>query len=363
MDQLRTGRLAIVIVNWNSGRWLRRCLESMSNCEHLDRVSQVVVIDNDSHDNSCDELPTMEVPFCVIRNDSNRGFAVACNQGARYCHAEYLLFLNPDTELRANSIAVPLEFLDDPCNRDVGICGIQLLDHRGQVARSCSRLPTSYNLLTRAWRLHCLSRRLFPPQFLKEWDHSETRVVEQIIGAFFLVRTPLYEQLSGFDERFFVYFEEVDFCERTRQLGIKTVYLSSAQARHVGGGCSIKDMGRAHFFLLRSRMAYAKKHFSRWQSILIDISTLIAEPFIHFISYTVRLKWKKMRLLFYTFGLLWHDRIRLGDTGDHSVMCKELQTRTQEVTHVKPPMQTRIDDCEAASAQTTPTAVECGCLP
>jgi len=302
------GRLGIVIVNWNSGPLLRSCLTSMLATRGLDRVGQVVVVDNASHDGSCDDLPQIGVPVAVIRNDSNRGFAAACNQGAAACHAEYLLFLNPDSELLADSLSVPLGYLDDPCHQSVGICGIQLLDERGRVARSCSRLPTGFSLVTMALRLHGLSRRLFPPHFMKEWDHAETRAVEQVIGAFFLVRSRVFEQLGGFDERFFVYFEEVDFCERTRQLGLQTLFLASAQARHVGGGCSNQVRGRSLFYSLRSRIAYADKHLPRWQSLLVLASTLLGEPVIRIALATLKLKWKNIGQLIYAFGNLWQDQ-------------------------------------------------------
>ncbi len=308
MDQSKPGRVGIVIVNWNSGPLLRLCLESMSACDQSDRITQVVVVDNDSHDGSCDDLPQSTIPVCVIRNDTNRGFAAACNQGAAECRAEYLLFLNPDAELLANSLSGPLDYLDDPRHQDVGICGIQLLDERGRVARSCSRLPTCHSLVTMALRLHGLSRRLFPPHFMKEWDHAETRVVDQVIGAFFLVRSSLFAQLGGFDERFFVYFEEVDFCERTRQLGLQTVFLASAQARHVGGGCSNQVRGRALFYSLRSRIAYAEKHFTRWQSNLVLAATLLCEPVLRIGFAALKLKWKNIGPLIHGFGKLWQSR-------------------------------------------------------
>ena len=313
MDHSSPGRIGIVIVNWNSGPLLGRCLESMRVCQGLDRVSQVVVVDNNSHDGSCDDLPTVNGCVRVIRNDGNRGFAAACNQGAALCaeaatRCDYLLFLNPDTELLSNSLIRPLEFLDDPRNQKVGICGIQLLDESGRVARSCSRLPTGFSLVSMALRLHRLSKRLFPPHFMKEWDHSQTRVVDQVIGAFFVVRGSLFDQLGGFDERFFVYFEEVDFCERTGQSGLETVYLASAQARHVGGGCSNQVRGRSLFYSLRSRLAYADKHLSWWMSTLVLILTMVCEPAIRILSAAAKLKWKCAGQLGYAFGSLWQDR-------------------------------------------------------
>ncbi len=308
MDAATKGRLGIVIVNWNSGDMLRQCLASMAVCDRFDRVAQVVVVDNNSRDDSCDDLPSLTAPVKVIRNADNLGFAAACNQGAAVCSAEYVLFLNPDSELLPNSLSVPLQYLDEPQNADVAICGVQLLDESGRVARSCSRLPTCFNLTAMALRLHSVSRRLFPPNFMKEWNHADTRDVEQVIGAFFLVRRSVYDQLQGFDERFFVYFEEVDFCERTRQLGLRTVYLATAQAIHVGAGCSSQVRALSLFYSLRSRLLYAKKHFPVIAAFTVQAATLVGEPVIRVTKATLGLKWQQIGPLLFAFSKLWQDR-------------------------------------------------------
>jgi N-acetylglucosaminyl-diphospho-decaprenol L-rhamnosyltransferase len=333
MSALQSGQIGIVIVNWNSGNLLRRCLQSLSAVQSLDRVSQVVIVDNESHDGSCDALPLLGVPLFVIHNNSNRGFAAACNQGAAICSSEYLLFLNPDSELQANSLCQPLAYLDAPEHQDVGICGIQLLDARGNVARSCSRLPTCYSLVTMALRLSRLSKHLFPLHFMKEWDHAQTRSVEQVIGAFFLVRFGLFLQLGGFDERFFVYFEEVDFCERTRQLGLKTVYLASAQALHLGAGCTAQVKGYSLFYSLSSRLAYAQKHFPAWQSMLVIASTMIAEPMIRLMAASIKFRWQSIGPLLFAFGNLWLRRFTRAPS-NQSATVEQCEPKNRESARV-----------------------------
>jgi GT2 family glycosyltransferase len=308
MKTTNSSQVGIVIVNWNSGEMLRSCLSSMMVCDQLDCLEQVVIVDNNSADDSCENLPSLPVPVRVIRNTENRGFAAACNQGATVCHGKYVLFLNPDSELLPNSLSEPLRFMDEPWNANVAVCGIQLLDESGRVARSCSRLPTCFNLTAMALRLHSVSRRLFPPNFMKEWDHAQTRDVEQVIGAFFFVRRSVYDQLGGFDERFFVYFEEVDFCERTRQLGQRTVFLAAAQAIHVGAGCSGQVRGLSLFYSLRSRLLYANKHFSRAAAFTVQAATLVGEPVIRVTRAALGLKWKQIGPLTFAFRKLWQDR-------------------------------------------------------
>lgn len=303
------GSLGIVIVNWNSGNYLRACLASLLYCDALDQVAQIVVIDNNSHDDSWRDLPELPCPFRLLRNSSNRGFAAACNQGATLCRSEYVLFLNPDTILQPDSLSEPLEFMDAPRNTDVGICGIQLIDRRGQIGRTCSRLPTMTSLLALALRLYTVLPSLFPPHFMKEWDHAETREVQQVIGAFFFVRQELFTQLGGFDERFFMYYEEVDFCEQARRLGRRIMYLSSARAQHAGGGCSHQIRGRSLFYTLKCRIQYARKHLTPAQAHSIAFATLLLEPAIRGTTMVLSLRLKNLRHLLHAFSLLWCDWI------------------------------------------------------
>ena len=101
----------------------------------------------------------------------------------------------------------------------------------------------------------------FPPPFVSEWAHDETREVDQVMGAFFFVRRSVFEALGGFDERFFVYFEDMDFAVRARERGWRSVYLATAQAFHRGQGTTERAVPRRMFYFARSRILYARKHF------------------------------------------------------------------------------------------------------
>ena len=248
--------LDIVIVNWNTGDLLRDCLRSLDESDAAP-VERVVVVDNDSNDGSAEGLRLDQLPLKVIKNDANRGFAAACNQGSVGSTANYLLFLNPDTRVERDTLSKAVDYLD--AHADTGILGVQLVDASGEVQRSCARLPTPSRAVGMMLGLDTVG--LVPPHFQTEWDHSETREVEQVIGAFFLTRRALFEELQGFDEQFFVYFEEVDFTVRARALGWKTVYFAGARVYHYGGGSSEKVEDRRLFYMMQSRLLYFAKHF------------------------------------------------------------------------------------------------------
>jgi GT2 family glycosyltransferase len=264
--------IAIVIVNWNSGPLLAHCIRSIG-AYHSGLVEHVVVIDNASADESLAMLPgagDVPVPLRVVRNDVNTGFAAACNQGAALTNSKYLLFLNPDAELMNDSLRAALEYLESPDHRDVGVVGIQLEGEDGNVARSCARLPAPARLLAYSLGINRLRPFRSWATRMEEWPHDCTRIVDQVIGAFFFTRRSVFDLLAGFDERFFVYYEEVDYSARMKAHGYHSVYLAGVRARHVGGGSSRNIKAKRLFYSLQSCLLYACKHFKpvgRWVTI------------------------------------------------------------------------------------------------
>ncbi len=264
----------IVIVNWNAGKLLSDCIESI-NVYGKPFVSRVVVVDNCSSDDSVNFLIRSN-DVDLIQLEENIGFGRACNLGAKHCKSKYILFLNPDARLYKDTLEIVLNFMNDIENSNVGICGVQLEDGDGNIARSNSRFPSLKGLLSHAIGLTKLIPHLGDP--MSEWDHSSTQKVDQIMGAFFFVRNNLYNKLSGFDERFFVYFEEVDFSKRAKNLGWSSVYLANAKAFHFGGGVSRQVKARRLFYSLRSRIQYIFKHLNLIEVTLILLVTIIIEP-------------------------------------------------------------------------------------
>lgn len=271
--------LDIIIVNWNAGSLLQDCVRSIGEARRDGfRLGRVVIVDNGSRDGSLDGLAPAELPLKIIRNPDNRGFAAACNQGAHGVHADYLLFLNPDTCLFADSLSAPLAYMEATQNQSVGICGIQLIDENNEVSRSCARFPTPRMFFSKIFGLDRLFPGFFQSHFMDEWGHKESREVDHVIGAFFLVRRRLFEQLNGFDERFFIYLEDLDFSLRAKKSRWASHYLSDARAYHKGGGTSEQVKARRLFYSLRSRILYGYKHFTPLQATLLLVSTLCFEP-------------------------------------------------------------------------------------
>ena len=271
-------RVDVVVVNWNGGELVSACLASLRDAAGNDPFFHVVVVDNASTDGSADDVDAGAAPLTVVRNAENVGFAAACNQGAAEGCAPYVLLLNPDAAVTRDDLRRTLDFLDAPAQETIGVCGVRLLDEHDEVARTCARFPSPGRAW--AWMLG-LDRVLpgrFPPHFMTEWDHASSRDVDQVMGAFFLVRRPLWEALHGLDERFFVYYEEVDFCLRARARGARTYFYAGAAARHVGCGTTDAIRATRLFYAVRSRVLYGFKHFPRPAAWLHLAGALVIEP-------------------------------------------------------------------------------------
>lgn len=298
--------LDIIIVNWNAGDQLRDSLESIEAVRTNGfKLNRVVVVDNASTDGSADYLDDVDHPLVVIRNAQNWGFAAACNQGAKDSQSDYLLFLNPDTRLFEDSLIKPLVFMEQPENQKIGITGIQLVDEDSRVTRTCARFPTPGMFFSKMLGLNMLFPRCFPSHFMSEWDHGQTRDVDQVMGAFFVIRRQLFETLGGFDERFFVYFEDLDLSYRANSADWKTLYLADAKAYHKGGGTSEQVKATRMFYSLRSRILYGYKHFGWFSATFLMAGTLFVEPISRFALAIWRGSGREAKETLKGYAMLW----------------------------------------------------------
>ena len=301
-----TPTLDIVIVNWNAGVQLRRCLDSIETADRRGfELHRVVVVDNASSDSSADHLQPGTIPLCNIRNSENRGFAAACNQGAKGTPSSYLLFLNPDIVLTPESLSAAVGFMESKQNSKAAVCGVQLVDDQGTIAVSCSRFPKPRHFYAYILGLNYLFPGRFPDMVMREWDHHETKSVDIVMGAFLLMRRPIFETLGGFDERFFVYYEEVDFLHAVHQAGWQSYYVATAHAFHKGGGCSSRAKAMRLFYSLRSRLLYSYKHFGWISASGVALGTLLAEFFSRLVYALCRGCTAEVRDTLKGYTLLW----------------------------------------------------------
>lgn len=269
-------RLDIVVVNWNSGGQLIRCLKSMAAPSFPPGCS-VFVVDNSQNLDIGAGCPS-GMPCEILRPSGNLGFGGGCNLGAKAGGAEFILFLNPDVEFFDGSFQELLAYLDSGrISADSGIIGLRLLNPDGTVQRNVARFPAYWQLFPRMLGLDRVLPRLFPPHFVRDMDYSSSQFVDQVPGGCFLTRRTVFKQLGGFEENFFMYYEDVDFSLRARQAGWKTFYLAEIPAIHHGGGTTARIKDRRLFYSMRSRSLYTARHFGRWKAVLLMAGILLLE--------------------------------------------------------------------------------------
>lgn len=299
----------VVIVNWNAGPQLYETLNSLM-AHGSDCLGRVIVVDNGSTDGSAaalEDWPTVE----VIRASENLGFAAACNLGAAKGNAALILFLNPDTRVDTDSLSVPRAFMARPENAGVGICGIQLVGERGTVSRTCARFATLGRLTASALGFNKLPGFRGVGVHMRDWNHGNTRQVDHVIGAFYLVRRDVFQEMAGFDERFFVYLEDLDLSLRANEAGWDSWYLTEARAFHAGGGTSREIKARRLFYSLRSRLLYSFKHFPRWQAWALVFVTGMVEPLVRTVWGLVRGDLAGVRHTWTAYWMLWRGMGRI----------------------------------------------------
>lgn len=264
--------LSVIIVNWNGGETLRRCLATIP-AKDGDVDVEVIVVDNDSTDGSAAEL-ACAAPLKVLRNATNVGFGRACNAGAHVATASRLLFLNPDVELAPGVLAISCAALVD----DVAVVGVRL-DDDGGPARTCARRARPWLF----WRVILGLDAVGvggESLILPADEHIGARDVEHVMGAFYLVDRDVFFDVGGFDERFFVFLEDLDLSQRIRDAGRRIRFLGDTGVFHAGGASTRSHAGLRLALALESRIRFAFKHFTAAQAVGLAVGTFAVEPLL-----------------------------------------------------------------------------------
>lgn len=253
--------VAILIVTYNSEQQIGACLRSVFE-QRREVRQQVIVLDNASRDGTVAliqrDFPEVE----LLLPGRNLGFAVGVNEAARHARADYVLLLNPDTEVLEHAIDVVVEFAR--ANPHYGLYGGRTLKPDLTLEpSSCWGAPTLWSMALFAAGLTALASRnaWLDPESLGRWPRNTVREVGVITGCFLLVQRGAWEKLAGFDERYFMYGEDVDLAMRARGLGYRPVICPDAKVIHEVGMSSAKPIDKM-MLLYRGKAHLARTH---WQ--------------------------------------------------------------------------------------------------
>lgn len=255
--------LSICIVTLQARDYLRGCLDSIQAnppaCSY-----EIIITDNGSSDGTQEMLATGYPAVTTIQNSANLGFGAPMNQAMRHARGEYLLLLNPDTLVHPGAIDVLVDYLK--AHPLTGICGPKVLNRDGSLQQPCRRgEPRPWPVLSYFLRLSALfpRSRLFGGYLLNYLPEDETHLVDGVSGSCMLVRCTLVNQIGYFDEQFFAYQEDADYCHRARQAGWQVAYVPAARITHFGGaGGSRVQPYRAIIEWHRSYWLYYRKNLA-----------------------------------------------------------------------------------------------------
>jgi len=234
--------LSIVIVSFNTKKILKDCLESIFQNKFKGSL-EIIVVDNNSLDDSSLMVEKEFKEVILIENKKNLGFAKAVNQGIKKSKGEFVLLLNSDIIVKQDALNLIYNFVK--YKNDLGVVGGRLLNKEGSIQGSCYHLPT-------LWRTIIKSESLlkYAPQ------GQEPTEVESVIGAVFLIPRGIINKIGLLDERYFIYFEDLDYCRRIRNAGFKVFYLPKAEFIHLHGTSGKNIPQKTHQWLVESSKLY-----------------------------------------------------------------------------------------------------------
>jgi len=274
---------AVVIINYNTCELLRACLETVIS----EAPSEVIVVDNASSDDSVATVET-EYPHVILQaNRTNLGYGTAANQAMARCNAKYVLLLNADTLIRPRTLVELKRYLDH--HPRAAIVGPRLEEPDGTLQASCYPFPTPLNtLLENSTIAVVLGRRIrrhvpfLRNLYLRTWPHACPRIVPWVKGAALAVRREAFEAVGGFDESFFMYFEDADLCYRLEQRGWEVHFTPTATVVHVGGASTVQCHAEMTVQLLASTLKFYQRHSSRirYAEVITILKTMMLARWI-----------------------------------------------------------------------------------
>jgi len=277
--------ISVIIVSWNARNFLLKCLESLYR-EQTAHSIELIVVDNASSDGSAEAVKENYPEVILIQNYTNLGFAKANNIGLQKSTGRYVYLINSDVEVLEGCIDRLYDFME--ANPQIGMTGPRILYPDGTLQVTCRKFPSLWNnfCLTTGLNKILPSSALFSSDQMFYFTHDAIRPVDVLAGCFLTVRREAMNKVGLFDERFFIYAEDIDWCRRFWNANWKIVFFPEAEATHYGGGSSSNSPLRFSLEQERAMIQYWKKHHRTLAIIILLI--------ISFSKHLTRLLWSML---------------------------------------------------------------------
>ncbi|MDP2683863.1 MAG: glycosyltransferase family 2 protein [bacterium] len=277
--------VSIVIVSWNVRDQLKKCIKSIYNNTHnLDY--EIFVVDNCSSDHSTEMVQNDYSKVKLISNKVNFGFAYACNQAIKKSRGNYILLLNPDTEVKQDSVVKMKDFMQN--KKDCGIAGCKIVNFDGTIQPSVRKFPDIKSHLMILLKIHnfITNSKSINSYYLKDFDYSKLQIVDQVMGAFYMIKRRVLQDIGLLDEHFYIWYEEVDLCKRAKLKSWNTYYNPEIEVFHYkGSSFSQVNPLKKQYIFNRSMLYYFFKH----ENIFKYLVLLLVFPISLFLSFIVQI--------------------------------------------------------------------------
>jgi N-acetylglucosaminyl-diphospho-decaprenol L-rhamnosyltransferase len=268
--------LSIILVNYNGATVLTSCLDSIAKfADNLEL--ELIVIDNFSTDNSAMIVKDIFPTATLICSPVNLGFGKANNLAVNHSQGEHLLFLNTDTILIENTPQILSNYLTQ--NKAVGAVSARITFEDGSYQLSCGTRPNLAIEFIDKIRYGLDKRWHSTFSIIYDRQYSLVREMGWLTGACLMIRRDVFEQLGGFDESFFMYFEDKDICKRVHEAGWKVVYYPKTSLIHLLGGSSEGAKKSVNTYYRDSQLHYYQKHLGKFQTAILKFYLRISGKF------------------------------------------------------------------------------------
>jgi len=275
--------LSVIIVSWNVKEKLKDNLKALFNSEG-DFKFEVFVVDNASSDGSSALIKSEFPQVKLIENSTNLGFARANNQALKLAKGNFILLLNPDMSVFSDTLQNILLWAKE--NPQATVCGCRLVNARGETVRQVRNFPKLFDQLMISWKIPHFFPSVLNSYLIPTFDYSRSARVDSIRGAFFLINLESFRKISGLnrpelDERYFLWFEEVDFCRQVYAWRGEVWYTPAASCLdYVGQSFKQLKRGQAQKYFRDSMLKYFKKWESAFSYRFLNFSWRILSLFL-----------------------------------------------------------------------------------
>ncbi len=277
--------VSVILVSYNTKEYTSECIKSVfDHTQNLD--FEIIVVDNDSKDGSCEMITKSFPQVKLIKNETNMGFGAANNIAIKQCNGKYVLCLNTDTILVNDAINKLFEHMEKAENINVGVCGGLLLNEKMEPGMSYFPFPTTFNSNAIAWFLKRVKKYCFKSK------PNNDKNIDAISGADIFFRKSVLDEVGYFDENFFMYFEEADLCKRIQKAGYHISFVPEAKIIHFGEKSSISYWHNLKQ-RVKSKYLFIRKHSSLLNVYLMKLSFI----FLHTICYIFTLNKKHLEMI------------------------------------------------------------------